>query len=45
MAIGEELDEVNYLRSYDKLFKALTELHNDLKKIGMKNVSHKKKNM
>ena len=38
IAIGE-LDEVNDLPSYDELF----ELHNDLKKIGMKNVSLKKK--
>ena len=42
-AIGEELDEVNDLPSYDELFEAFIELHNDLKKIGMKNVSLKKK--
>ena len=43
MAIREELDEVKYLLSYNELFEAFIELHNDLKKICMKNVSLKKK--
>ena len=43
MAIEEEIDEVRDLPSYDELFEAFTKLHNDLKKIGMKNVSLKKK--
>ena len=44
MAIGEELDKVNDLFFFhDELFEAFTELHNDLKKIGVKNVSLKKK--
>ena len=45
IAIREELDEVNDLSSYDKLFKLFTELHNHLKKIRMKNASLKKKNV
>ena len=43
MAIREEFDEVKDLPSYNELFEAFIELHNDLKKIGMKNVSLKKK--
>ena len=43
MAIGEELDEVNYLPFYDVLFEAFTKLHNDFKKIKMKNACFKKK--
>ena len=43
MAIGEEINEVNDLPSYDELFEAFTELRSDLKKIGMKHVSLKMK--
>ena len=43
MAIGEKIDEVNDVPSYDELFEAFTKQHNDLKKIGMKNISLKKK--
>lgn len=39
----DELDEVNDLPSYDQLFEAFKELHNDLKKIRLKNTSLKKK--
>ena len=45
MAIGEEIHEVNDLPSNDELFETFTELHNDLKKIGMKNVSLRKTNV
>lgn len=45
--IGDELfnefDKVNDLPSYDKLSKAFQEWHNDLKKIGLKNATLKKK--
>ena len=43
MAIGEQIDEVNDLIFYDELFEAFIELHIDLKKISVKNVSLKKK--
>ena len=45
MAIVDELEEVNNLPSCDELFEAFTELHNDLKKIRMKNASFKNKNV
>lgn len=47
MAIGDEsfdeLDEADDLPSYDELFEAFKELHSDLKKIGLKIASLKKK--
>lgn len=47
MVIGDEslneLDEVNDLPCYDELFEAFKELHSDLKKIGLKIASLKKK--
>ena len=45
MTIREQIDEVNDLPSYDELFETFTKLHNDLKKIWMKNVSLRKKNV
>ena len=45
IVIGDEFDEVNDLFSYDELFKVLIELHDDFKKIGIKNTSLKKKNV
>ena len=44
IAFGEQLNKVNDLPSYDELFEVFFELHNDLEKIGMKNVSLRKKN-
>ena len=43
MVIREELDEINDIPSYNELFRAFAKLHNNLKKIGMKNESLKKK--
>ena len=44
MAIGDdELDEVNDLPTYEKLYDAFKELLNDLIKIGKKNACLKKK--
>ena len=40
----DERDEVSDLPSYDDLYEAFKELHNDLKNIGIKNVSLRKKN-
>ena len=45
MAIEDEFDEVSDLPSYDELFKAFTELHDNSKKIGMKNTSLTNKNV
>lgn len=37
ITIEDEFDEISDLLSYDELFKTFIELHDDLKKIGMKN--------
>ena len=44
MAIGDDkLDKVNDIPTYDKLYDAFKELHNDMMKIGKKNACLKKK--
>ena len=45
MGICTELDKANNLPSYDELFEAFIECHNDLKKIRIKNVSLRKQNV